>query len=129
MDLSSGVADISCGARACVARFDDGSATAWGDPQRGGDLTQTDSGRVVDQLLESGRHVEVILGARLCANSTVGQSVSGGGAIEYLVKWVWATQRKRAHGSRRALWETAGSALGDCWKRVQEFKAFQVKMR
>lgn len=62
--------------------------------------------------------VDVVLGERFL-----------GAEPEYLVKWVWATQRKRAHGSRRALWETAGSALGDCWKRVQEFKAFQVKMR
>ena len=48
MDLSSNVADISCGGYACVARFTDGSATAWGSQHNGGDLTDTDSGRVVD---------------------------------------------------------------------------------
>ena len=30
VDLSKDVADISCGGYACVARFTDGSATAWG---------------------------------------------------------------------------------------------------
>jgi hypothetical protein len=33
---------------ACVARFENGSATAWGDSSWGGDLTDTDNDRVVD---------------------------------------------------------------------------------
>ena len=44
-----------------------------------------------------------------------------GAEPEYLVKWVGYSEEESA-------WEPQ-SALGDCWKRVQEFKAFQVKMR
>ena len=42
------MADISCGGPACVARFTDGSATAWGSQYGAGDITLTDNGRVVD---------------------------------------------------------------------------------
>jgi hypothetical protein len=35
------VVDISCGRMACAARYDDGSANAWGHSGRGGDISDT----------------------------------------------------------------------------------------
>ena len=42
---------------------------------------------VVDQIFESGKHVEVILGARTKAASR-GDAISAAPAVEYLVKWI-----------------------------------------
>ena len=42
---------------------------------------------VVDQIFESGKHVEVILGARMKAASQ-GDAISAAPAVEYLVKWI-----------------------------------------
>ena len=40
--IRAGVADISCGDLACVARKTDGSAMAWGDSSYGGDASGVD---------------------------------------------------------------------------------------
>jgi hypothetical protein len=82
VDLSANVASMSCGGYACVARYENGSAVAWGDQQYGGDITLTDNNRKVD--LTSGV-IEASCGWKACVarfddgSATVwGDQTSGG---------------------------------------------------
>ena len=89
VDLSNDVADISCGGLACVARFTDGSAAAWGDPNGGGDISKTYGSALCDLTKNV---VDISCGGAACAARIIVDDASTGcvwgdanygGSIEY----------------------------------------------
>eukprot|EP00729_Bicosta_minor_P017039 gene17039-19265_t len=117
VDTCKVTVDTSCGTHACVALYADGSASVWGKPSYGGDITETDNGRVVDLSGTTTKVAAISCGGYACValyadgSATVwGKSSRGGDITE--------TDNGRVVDLSGTTTKVAAISCGGSWTRV-----------